>query len=81
MDLDVVHARVAAHEADTLLEVSLVAIDPLGVIAPLGDGIEMSGPVIARLSHGGSKAGKGPMLGINDLRRILFQFGMGPVSE
>ena len=60
MDLNVVHARVAAHEADTLLKVGVVAIDPLGMVAPLGDGIEMPPAKIAWLTHGGAKAVYGP---------------------
>ena len=39
MDGDLVHDRVAAHEGDGLLEVRGLAVDPLAVIAVLGDGV------------------------------------------
>lgn len=64
-----------------LLEVGFIAIDPLGMVAPLGDGVELPGSVITRLAHGGRKACVWPIAVIKDLRRVAIQFETEPVSD
>ena len=48
---DLAAGGVAEHELDGLAKVLVVAVDPLPVIAPLGDGVELLGQVVALLSH------------------------------
>ena len=64
MHSDVVHAGVAAHEDEGVLEVFGVEVGPLALVAPLGDGVELVRAVVARRSHGFGEARGGPRCGI-----------------
>ena len=51
MDLHIVKLGVFAHVREGLLKVLGVAVDPLALVATLGDGVELFRTEITRESH------------------------------
>ena len=61
MDRDLVARGVAQHQLDGFGKVLVVAVDPLPVVAALGDGVKLLRPVVPLVSHGLLMASWGPL--------------------
>ena len=56
MNPDVVELSVLAHVSEGLLKILGVAVDPLALVAALGDGVELFRTEVTRKSHGGRRS-------------------------
>ena len=56
MNPDAVELSVLAHVSEGLLKILGVAVDPLALVAALGDGVELFRTEVTRKSHAVSEA-------------------------